>query len=415
VWLLATDRVLGAVAVVLVPVLITMNVIYQRRVDAPATAAQDHLGEVTRIVHETLDGVLVVKALGAEQQQADLVSARAGDLRDAKVVVATLRATFETLLDAVPNLASVVLVVAGAYRVRSGAITVGDVTSVVFLFTLLVWPLRLIGFLLGDLPHSLAGWDRIQAVLAERAPGTATMAPAGPRAGVGIQLDGVRYSYEPGRAVLDGVDLTVAAGRTVALVGPTGAGKTTLMEVIAGLLSPDTGAVLVEPGERCLVFQEPFLFAESIRENIELGRSDGDAALAASLRDARADDFVAELAAGIDTELGERGVTLSGGQRQRIALARALVRHPRVLLLDDATSSLDPTTEAEILLGFRSRLAGVTTLMVASRPSTIALADEVVFLANGQVVAQGVHADLLRAVPAYRRLVEAYEHDRSDA
>jgi ABC-type multidrug transport system fused ATPase/permease subunit len=171
----------------------------------------------------------------------------------------------------------------------------------------------------------------------------------------------------------------------------------------------------VEPGEHCIVFQEPFLFAETIRENVVLGAGFDDAAVWRALELAQAATFVAALPQGIDTVVGERGVSLSGGERQRVALARALVRRPSVLLLDDATSSLDPTTEALILTALERELGGVTTLMVASRPSTIQLADDVVFLVEGRVAGQGRHSDLLETVPAYRHLVEAYERDRSAA
>jgi ABC-type multidrug transport system fused ATPase/permease subunit len=414
-WLLATDLVLGGIAVLLFPILVGINILYQRRVDPPATAAQDRIGEVTAIVHESFDGVMVVKALGAEAHQARRLAGKAAELRDAKVIVATMRATFESLLDAVPNIANVILVVVGAYRVQAGALTVGDITAIVYLFTLLVWPLRLIGFMLGDLPHSLAGWARIQGVLADPVPPRSTSAITAATPGGGIELRGVSYSYEPGRPVLDGVYLTIASGRTVAVVGATGAGKSTLLELMAGLMTPTHGTVAIEPGGHTLVFQEPFLFAESIRANVDLGAGASDADIRRALIAAQAHEFVDALPAGMDTVVGERGVTLSGGQRQRIALARALVRRPKVLLLDDATSSLDPTTEALILIGLGEELAGVTTVIVASRPSTIALADEVVFLANGRVVAHGRHADLFAEIPAYRRLAEAYDRDRGAA
>jgi ABC-type multidrug transport system fused ATPase/permease subunit len=358
---------------------------------------------------------MVVKALGAEHHQRGRLEDKAAQLRDAKVLVATMRATFEALLDAIPSLANVLLIVIGAYRVQAGALTIGDITAFVYLFTLLVWPLRLIGFMLGDLPHSLAGWTRIRRILADPEP-VAPAIPVGTApAGVGVALRGVRYAYEEGRDVLSGVDLTVGPGRTVAVVGATGAGKTTLLQVITGLLEPSAGAVVVEPGVRSLVFQEPFLFAGTIRDNVALGSGANTDAVLAALDAAQARDFVDVLPARLDTVVGERGITLSGGQRQRIALARALVRRPKVLLLDDATSSLDPTTEALILLGVHDELAGVTTVIVASRPSTIALADEVVYMAAGRVVAQGSHAELMARYPGYRHLAEAYERDRNAA
>ncbi|MET0903133.1 MAG: ABC transporter ATP-binding protein [Acidimicrobiales bacterium] len=409
------DPVLGAIALVLFPALGLLNVYYERRVTGPADEAQDRIGDVTNFVHESFDGALVVKALGAEEHESARLEPKVAALRDAKIKVAQLRATFESLLDAVPSLANVALVVAGAYRVRAGAMTVGDVTAVVYLFTLLVWPLRLIGFVLAELPRSLAGWERVRGVL------TAPIEPepkdfiGRPPTGLGIALDDVHFAYEPGREVLTGVRLSVATGRTVAVVGPTGAGKTTLLEVIDGLMAPSRGSVAVAGGLRAMVFQESFLFAESIRENVLLGLDVPERRLRAALELSQSAGFVDELPDGVDTVVGERGITLSGGQRQRIALARALVRRPQLLLLDDATSSLDPTTEALILTGLHRELEGVTTLVVASRPSTIALADEVVFLVGGRVAAQGVHDELLTTQPLYRNLVEAYERDRGAA
>lgn len=412
--LLRTDWVLGGAAVVLFPVISGLNVWYQHRVTRPAEAAQHRLGELSALVHESLEGALLVKALGQEGREVARVAATAEGLRIAKVRTATMRADFEALLDGLPALANVGLVALGARRVAAGAITVGDVTGFVYLYGLLVWPLRTIGFVLGDLPRSLAGWDRVQALLRQPVEPDPAAAMVAAPAGLGVELRGVHLAYEPGRDVLDGVDLRVGEGTTVAIVGRTGAGKTTLMQVIAGLLAPDRGSVAVAPGARRLVFQEAFLFAGSIADNVGLWRPLPEQEPARSLALAAA-DFVDELPAGADTVVGERGVSLSGGQRQRVAVARALAGSPRVLLLDDVTSALDPTTEARVLQNLRRGLGDVTTVLVASRPSTIALADEVVYLEDGRVVAQGPHDDLLAAHPGYRELVEAYARDRDDA
>jgi ABC-type multidrug transport system fused ATPase/permease subunit len=412
IWMLVIDGVLGVIGILLFPLIVGMNVLYERKVARPAEDAQELLGKVSAVVHESVDGALVVKALGAEARESARLDEKAAELRDAKIRVAVLRANFESLLDSVPALANVALLVVGAMRVRSGAVTIGDVTSLVFLFTLLVWPLRLIGYVLGEMPRSLAGYGRVQTLLRQPVLPLPALSLVAPAPGLGIELRDVRFGYEADRVVLDGVDLQVAEGRTVAVVGPTGSGKTSLLHLVAGLYAADHGTVGVATGERCLVFQEPFLFADTLRENVTLGAPVSDADLAEVLAVAQVDGFIGELPAGVDTEVGERGVSLSGGQRQRIALARALVRRPRLLLLDDATSALDPTTEARILNALGTTLGGVTTLIVATRPSTIALADEVVYLAGGRVLGHGTHRELFDAVPGYRRLVEAYERDR---
>jgi ABC-type multidrug transport system fused ATPase/permease subunit len=414
VFLLATDLVMGAVAVAVFPILIALNVVYQRRVDTYYEQAQDHLGSLSAGVHESFEGVQLVKAYGAEGRETERLAEIAGRLRTARVGAVRLRGTFEALLDVLPSMTNVGLVLLGAVRVQSGAITVGQLASFVYLFTLLVFPLRLIGYALSELPHSLAGWKRVRAVLDEPIEpdprGSIAVAPDG----TGVALADVSFAFEgESREALHDVDLEIAAGRIVAVVGPTGSGKTTLVEIVGGLLAPSSGTVAVGAGGRAVVFQEPFLFAGSIRHNLELGASHGDEQLWEALRLAQADTFVADTPQGIDTVVGERGVSLSGGQRQRIALARALVRRPALLLLDDTTSALDPATEAAVLGNLRGALHGTTVLMVASRPSTIALADEVVFLAGGEVVDHGPHDELMARRAGYRALVEAFETDRA--
>jgi ATP-binding cassette subfamily B protein len=413
-FMLVTDVVLGLVAVAVFPVLIGINVLYQRRVDVHYSAAQEHLGKLSAGVHESFEGVQLVKAYGAEARETERLAEIAGRLRTARVKAVRLRATFEALLDVLPSLTNVGLVLVGAVRVRDGAVSVGELSSFVYLFTLLVFPLRLIGYALSELPHSMAGWKRVRAVLDEPVEPDPRAAIGAAPTGVGLRLRHLTYTFpgEPRPALRD-VELEVPAGRIVAVVGPTGAGKTTLVELAGGLLAPTAGHVETGPGGTAIVFQEPFLFAGSLRHNLELGTPLPEEALWDALRLARADDFVADTPQGLDTVVGERGVSLSGGQRQRIALARALVRRPSLLLLDDTTSALDPATEAAVLTNLRDGLAGTTVVMVASRPSTIALADEVVFLVGGQVVDHGPHDALLAAHPGYRALVEAFETDRA--
>ncbi len=410
-WMLVTDAVLGLFAVALFPILIGLNLVYQRRADRYYDAAQDELGRLSAAVHESFDGVTVVKSLGAEQRETERLGLIAGRLRDARMGAVRVRSTFEALLDGIPNAANTALLVVGAYRVRAGAATVGELASFFYLFTLLVFPLRLIGFVLSDLPHSLAGWNRVREVLdAPVQPDPARTLGRSPDGAV--RLHGVHYRHEGARDVLDGVDAEIPAGRTVAVVGATGAGKTTLLHLVAGLIEPSSGRIEVPAGDTLLVFQEPFLTVGTVRENVTLGRPIADRDVDEAVVTACA-EFCYDLPNGLATMVGERGVGLSGGQRQRIALARALVRRPAVLLLDDTTSALDPATEAAVLANLRRQLGSMTVLAVASRPSTIALADDVLYLVDGVVAAHGRHEALLAGVPGYRTLIEAFEHDRA--
>jgi len=411
VWLVLTDVPLGLAAVAVFPGLIALNVHYQRRVDGFYNTAQDELGKLSAAVHESFDGVAVVKSFGAEHRETERLAVIARRLREARLGAVRLRSTFEALLDGLPTVVNILLLVGGAYRVRSHAMTVGELASFIYLFTLLVFPLRLIGFALSEVPHSLAGWNRIRSLLDQ--PVVADPART-LRHGTdnSVQLDGVRFTHDGERDVLRGVDATIPAGRTVAVVGATGSGKTTLLHLIAGLIEPVAGTITVPADGTMLVFQEPFLLAGSVADNISLGSEVSPDAMEAALAVAEA-GFVHDMADGLRTELGERGAGLSGGQRQRIALARALVRRPAVLLLDDTTSALDPTTEAKVLANLRAALAQTTVVAVASRPSTIALADDVLYLDDGVVVAHGRHDELMDAVPAYRTLIEAFEHDRA--
>lgn len=421
VWLVVTDPVLGLAAVAMFPVLIGLNLVYQKRVDRHFEAAQQEIGKLSAAVHESFDGVHVVKAFGAERRETERLATIAARLRQARIQTIRLRSTFEALLDGVPNVVNIGLLVAGAYRVRSGDLTVGELTSFVYLFTLLVFPLRIIGYALSELPHSQAGWNRMRELLDEpiEADPADRLVQGGDH---GVELADVWVTHDGERDVLQGVDATFHPGGTVAVVGATGSGKTTLVHAMAGLVGTTRGRITVpararrgdRSGGTAIVFQEPFLFAGTVRENVTLGLPVDDDAVRTALATAEA-SFVDDLPDGLDTVVGERGVGLSGGQRQRIALARALVRRPALLLLDDTTSALDPTTEAKVLANLRDTLGGTTVVAVASRPSTIALADEVLYLADGRVVGHGTHDELMATSAAYAELMQAFEHDRDDA
>ena len=412
-WLINTDLWLGLFAFLVLPAMLATNVLYQRKVDRFYRVAQDELGELSQAAHESFDGVLVVKAFGAEDRETERLAVISRRLQLARTKAVSLRSTFESLIDATPSLVNIALIAFGAMRIRSGSMTIGDLSAFVYLFTLVAFPLRIVSYLFSELPHSISGWDRVQQILREPL-------LANPRDAIGemaetgdmVQLVNVSVSHAAGTDALRGVNLTVRKGRTVAVVGATGAGKTTLLHLIAGLISPHEGQVRLGTKNAGLVFQEAFLFAESLRYNLALGSPVGERELREALQIAGASDFVDELGLGMDTELGERGVSLSGGQRQRLALARALAMGSELLLLDDTTSALDPATEATVLKNLQALGGMITTLIVASRPSTIALADEVVFMVNGAVVAMGSHADLVKSNSQYHQLISAFEHDR---
>jgi ABC-type multidrug transport system fused ATPase/permease subunit len=315
--------------------------------------------------------------------------------------------------------------------VRSGGADAGDVVQVAFLFTLIGFPIRALGWVLGELPRSVVGWDRVQRVLTAEGGMEYGEARLTSTKAARLQVAGVRFGYLPERDVLAGMDFAVEPGRTVAVVGPTGAGKSTLTTLLTRLVDPEQGAVKVDgvdlrdlardelAGSVALVAQTAFLFDDTIRANITLGSDNldySDDDVWDALRIAQGDGFVKALPEGLDTKVGERGTTLSGGQRQRIALARALVRRPRLLILDDATSAVDPQVEARILAGLRTAVqddagAATTVLVIAYRKATISLADEVLFMDDGRIQAHGTHTELQASTPAYRDLVDAYEKD----
>ncbi len=420
--MLLADLVLALVGILVFPLVIVANLFYQRLASPLMTRAQGLRAEVSEIAHESFDGALVVKTLGREPEETERFAAKAHELRDVVIRAGRVRAAFDPTLAALPSLGVLVVLVVGVTRVVSGATDAGDVVTVAYLLTIVSFPIRSIGWLLGEFPRSVVGFRRVGAVLAatgEMPYGDRSLAPTA--RGARLEVDHLAYSYEPGQQLLEDVSFTVEPGRTVAVVGATASGKSTLTALLTRLVDPDRGRILLDvtdlrdldrgelAGSVSVVPQTAFLFDDTVRGNVTLDADFSDEAVWEALRTAQAADFVAALSDGLDTRLGERGTSLSGGQRQRIALARALVRRPRLLILDDATSAVDPEVEARILAGLRNEDTDTTLVVVAYRKATIGLADEVVHLEGGRIRDRGPHADLLARSPSYAHLVNAYE------
>ena len=413
-WMLYVDIPLGLLAIVVFPILLTLNIGYQRRIDRFYNVAQKELGTLSEAVHESFDGVMVVKSFGAEGRETEKLARISSRLKDARISAIGVRSVFEAMLDVVPTLINILLIVLGAFRVKSGDMSVGDLSSFIYLFTLLIFPLRIIGYLFSEIPHSVAGWRRIREVLDEELLADPILRIDRAQAGVAIEINELCFSHQDGSPVLKNLSMKIEEGKVVALVGATGCGKSTLLHLISGLIEPISGSLAVQEGGVALVFQEAFLFAESLRYNITLDADISSERVTKAISAAQCQDFIGDLEQGLETMMGERGVSLSGGQRQRVALARAIAQDRPVLLLDDTTSALDPKTESNVISSLRGISTGRTLLIVASRPSTIALADEVLFMADGRIVDQGTHQFLLEKSEPYRLLISAFEHDRKD-
>lgn len=425
--MLLADVVLTIVGLVIFPLLFVINVGYQRFLSPRVTKAQSLRGDVSSVAHESFDGALVVKTLGREVEETERFEGVTDALRDANISAGRIRSIFDPILEALPNIGVLLVIVLGVERVMSGATNPGDVVQVAYLFTVVAFPLRAFGWVLGELPRSVVGWDRVRYVLDTQGAmtyGTQHL-PAGGALRLGVE--DVDFGYRRGQRVLDDLDFEVDPGKVVAVVGMTGSGKSSLTSLLVRLLDPESGRITLDGVDVrdltheamadavALVPQQTFLFDDTVRDNVTLSGAIDDEVVWDALRTTQADGFVAALPAGLDTELGERGTSLSGGQRQRLALARALVRHPRLLVMDDSTSALDPDVEQRILRALAEQTAGgtgPTVLVVAYRKATIALADEVLFLADGHIVDRGVHAELLARSQDYRDLVDAYDQAR---
>jgi len=412
---------LALIALAITPPLVALAYRYSHVAHPTLRDVQQRLADVATVAEENIVGVHVVKAFAQEDAEVAKFNHRSERVFQQTLRANRQRATYVPLISFVPLLAQAAVLLVGARMVARGQLTPGSFSAVFLYLGMLVMPLRSLGMWIGQAQRATASGERIFQVMdepeeiADRA--QARELEPGPGA---IRFESVSFEYLPGRPILEGIDLEIAAGKRIALIGHTGSGKTTLTSLVPRFYDVTSGRVTVDGadvrdltlaslrGAVGVISQDPFLFSATVRENIAFGRADlsaGEVERVARL--AQAHEFVERLPQGYDTVIGERGITLSGGQRQRIAIARALAVDPRILILDDATASVDATTEALIRAGLRTAMEGRTTLIIAHRLSTIALADEIVVLADGRIAATGRHDELVGTSAVYR---EIYEH-----
>jgi len=417
---------LAALALAPVP-FVVLSAMRFNRISRPALQeVQQRIAELTVEAEESISGIRIVKAFAREGHMLGRFQRSVARVFDQNVFSTRLRAFYSPLLGFMPSLGLAVVLLVGGREVVSGGLSLGDFTAFYTYLIMLTGPMRLLGMSLGMAQRAVASGNRLFEIL-DRAPRIESPpgAPELPSGNGHVELRGVTLAYDGAAPALEDVDLEVDAGRTVALVGPTGSGKTSLVALLARLYDPSRGAVLVDGADLrsvdvrslrsqvAFVADESFLFSASVAENIAYAHPRASATeIEAAARRAQAHGFIEELPDGYATLVGERGLTLSGGQRQRIAIARALLADPRILILDDATSSVDARTEAAIKTGLREAMVGRTTFIVAHRMSTIELADEIVVIDGGRIVDRGTNDELLERCPLY---AEIAEHGLEDA
>jgi ATP-binding cassette, subfamily B, bacterial len=410
-------------ALATLPILNVVATRFTRRMYPVGLQLQQGLAEVSNVVEETVTGVRVVKGFGAERRQVESLRRQTETVYLRSIDAANLRAGFLPMIDLLPTLGLVGILWYGGHEVLGGHLTIGDIIAANFYVLMLIWPLRMVGMLLGQIPRAVSAAGRIHEVLATDAavaerPGARSL-PAGPGE---LRFERVTFAYGRGQPVLEDLDLVIRGGEAVALVGATGSGKTTIARLVPRFYDVTSGRVLLDGADvrelrltelrRAIgiVFEDTFLFSESVRANIAFAEPEASMErVRVAARLAGADAFIDDLPDGYETIVGQHGFTLSGGQRQRISIARAVLSDPRVLILDDATSSVDPTKEHEIRSALAEVMQGRTTLIIAHRPATIALADRVVLLDDRRVVAEGTHDGLLATSEAYRSVLARAE------
>jgi ATP-binding cassette subfamily B protein len=422
---------LALIALAPAPLIVYTASRYNRLSRPAVQEVQQRLAELTAEAEENVSGIRIVKAFAREEHQLRRFRRTVERVFDQSVYSTRLQAFFSPLIGLLPQLGIALVLLIGGREVIAGNLSLGDFTAFYTYLVILAAPMRMLGIAMGMAQRAIASGNRLFEILdreprIESPPG----APVLPDGGGSVRLRGVSLRYESALAssrqsgeetpsALTEIDLEVEAGRTVALVGPSGSGKTSLVALIARLYDPNEGTVAVDGvdvrevdvdslrSEIAFVADDSFLFTASVAENISYAHPGAKReAIEAAARGAQADSFIRDLPAGYDTVVGERGLTLSGGQRQRVAIARALLADPRILILDDATSSVDATTEAAIKAGLREAMKGRTTFVIAHRLSTVSLADEVVVMDGGRIVDRGTHDELLEGCGFYREIAE---------
>jgi ABC-type multidrug transport system fused ATPase/permease subunit len=418
--MIALDPWLALLALAPAPLVVYAASRYNR-VSRPALQeVQQRIAELTAEAEENVSGIRIVKAFAREEHQLHRFRRAVARVFDQSIYSTRLQAFFSPLIGLLPQIGVALVLLVGGRQVIAGNLSLGDFTAFYTYVAMLAGPMRMLGMTMGMAQRAIASGNRLFEILdreprIEGPPG----APPLPAGEGRVELRGVTLRYDGAAPALDGVDLDVEAGSTVALVGPSGSGKTSLVALVARLYDPSEGSVLVDGAdvrsvdvgslrsEVAFVADDSFLFSASVAENIAYARPEATLAeVEAAARRAQADGFIGELPDGYETRVGERGLTLSGGQRQRIAIARALLADPRILILDDATSSVDATTEAAIKAGLREAMTGRTTVIIAHRLSTVSLADEVVVMDAGRIVDRGTHPELLESCGFYREIAE---------
>lgn len=422
--LLITDPLLALVTLVPLPFINLTARRFSNAIHPAVLAVQSEQAQLSTVVEESVAGVRVVKGFGAERVRMEALTTEADDIREVSMRAARIRARFLPVMELLPSLGLVAVLGLGGLRVLDGSLTIGELVAFNFFVTLLVWPLRSIGMTVAFAQRAAAALERVHEVL-DVAPAIADPPEpvALPIGGGAVSFSSVTFGYSDS-PVLDGFDLEIAAGESVAVVGATGSGKSTVARLLLRFYDPSSGSITIDGVDLRdlrvddvrravgIVFEDTLLFNDTVSANIAFAvpgldpRADLERIRSAA-RAAGADEFIERLPEGYDTVLGERGFSLSGGQRQRIAIARAVLADPRVLVLDDATSAVDPSKEHEIRSAMGVVMRDRTTIVIAHRPGTVAMADRVILVDGGRVAASGTHAELLESNARYREVLAA--------